>query len=93
MSKPANVRDAPVRLAATTDPLLEMLRDPVRDQEMGVLRPAIETLRLPDLLLAEGLAVDLGRIHLVGRAVANVAVENNKGRRLPFVLRKTSSGR
>ena len=72
--------------AALADHLGEVLLDPVGDEELRVLGPAVEALGLPDLLLAERLAVGLGRVLLVRRAVADVAVDDDQRRPLLLVL-------
>ena len=71
--------------AALADPLGEVLVDAVGDEELGVLGPAVGALGLPDLLLAERLAVRLGGVLLVRRAVADVAVDDDQ-RRPPLLL-------
>ena len=65
---------------ARADPGGEASRHRVGDQELGVLRPAVEALRLAHLLLAERLAVGGGRVLLVRRAVADVAVDDDQRR-------------
>src|SRR5262249_38145630 len=57
---------------------LELLLDPVGNQKLGILRPAVSVLDQPDLLLAQGLAMGRGRIDLVRRAIADVAVQNDQ---------------
>ena len=63
-----------------------MLVDAVRDQELGVLGPAVGALGLADLLLAERLAVGLGRVLLVRGAVADVAVDDDQRGPVPLLL-------
>ena len=73
------------RLAATgADALREVLDDTVGDEELGVLGPAVEPLRLLHALGTERLSVRL-RCVLDGRAVADVAVHEDQRR--PLVLR------
>src|SRR5512132_1210453 len=66
--------------AAPADALIEVLADPVRNEELCVLGPAVGALGLADLLLAERLAVNLRRVDLVRRAPADVAVQDDQGR-------------
>ena len=61
-----------------------MLVDAVGNKELGVLGPVVIPLGEPNLLLAQGLAVRGACILLVGRAPANVAVDDDQGR--PFAL-------
>ena len=78
----------PVRASfrpARADPLGEVLADAVGDEELGVLRPAVEALRGPDTLRAERLAVRLRRV-LDGGAVADVTVHDDQRRPLVFGL-------
>src|SRR5215216_3819833 len=62
----------------------EMLVDAIRDQELRVLGPAVGALGLANLVLAERLAMRLGRVLLVRRAVADVAVDDDQ--RWPVAL-------
>src|SRR5262249_5111266 len=72
---------APMRLgAARADPGIKLLHDPFGYKKLGILRPAIGALGKPDLLLAQRFAMGGGRINLVGRAVADVAIENDESR-------------
>ena len=71
---PFGAQPAPAR----ADPVGEVLVDAVGDQELGVLGPAVGALRLAHLLLAERLAVRLGRVLLVRRPVADVAVDDDQ---------------
>ena len=64
--------------AALADAGGEVLADAVGDEELRVLRPAVDALGQADLLVAERLAVGLGRVLLVRRAVADVAVEDDE---------------
>src|SRR4051812_5283685 len=66
------------RRAASAYALIEVLVDPVRDQELSILGPPVGALGLANLLVAEGLAVRLGRIDLVGRAPPDMAIENDQ---------------
>src|SRR5262249_13636842 len=50
---------------ARSDAVLEVLANPVRDEELGVRRPAIVTLRQPDFFLPQRLTVRRARILLV----------------------------
>ena len=79
----AGVRDALLPLgsqaaAPLADPVGEVLVDAVGDQELGVLGPPVGALGLAHLLLAQRLAVGLGGVLLVGRAVADVAVDDDQ---------------
>jgi hypothetical protein len=75
-----------------------MLLDTLGNKELRLLRPAVEALAKADLLVTERLAVGCGGVLLVRGAVANVAVQNDKGgaaRRLrkvssAFSIRSTS---
>ena len=57
-----------------------MIVDAVGNQEFGVLRPAVELLGQPDLVLAQGLAMGAVGILLVGGAPGDVAVNDDQGR-------------
>ncbi len=63
--------------AACTDAGIEMLSHPIWHQEFCVLRPAIGALGEPDFFLAKRLAMGRSGVDLVGRAIADVAVEND----------------
>ena len=65
-------------LAAAADALLEMLVDAVRDEELGVLGPAVDLLGQLDLIFAERLAVSGMGVLLVRRALADVAVDDDQ---------------
>src|SRR4030095_15123293 len=60
------------------DALLKMLEYLIRNQELGIWRPAIMTLRQPDLLLAQRFAVRRARVLLVRRTVGDVAVHDDE---------------
>ena len=64
--------------ASPADPLGEVLGDAIGDQELRVLGPAVGPLRLAHLLLAEWLAVGLGGVDLVRRAIADVAIDDDQ---------------
>ena len=68
------------RGAARPDAGGEVLADGVRHQELCLLRPAVALLGETNLRFAERLAVSRGRVVLVRRAVADVAVEDDQGR-------------
>ena len=68
------------RLAAPADALAEVLVDSVGHEELRVLGPAVIALGQPDFLLAQGLAVGGAGVLLVGRAPADVAVDDDQGR-------------
>src|SRR5882757_3145877 len=57
----------------------EMLAHCIGNEKLGVLGPAIKALREADLLFAERLPMSLGRVMLMGRAVAYMAIQNDKG--------------
>ena len=78
--------------AALADPVGEVLADAVGDEELGVLGPAVGALGLAHLLLAERLAVGGGGVHLVRRAVADVAVDDDQGRALLLALELLEGG-
>ena len=69
----------------------EVLADPVGDEELGVLGPAVGALGLAHLLLAERLAVGGGGVDLVRRAVADVAVDDDQ-RRSPLLALELLEG-
>src|SRR5207302_2473420 len=56
----------------------EVLADAVRDQELGVLRPAVGALAKANLVIAERLAVGLGCVLPVWGTVADVAVQDEE---------------
>ena len=60
-------------------PSLEMREYLIRDQELRIWRPAVVTLRQPDLLLAQRLAVRRARVLLVRCAIGDVAVHDDQG--------------
>src|SRR5207302_544500 len=64
--------------AALADAFLEGLAHAVGNEELRVLRPAVEALGQLDLLLAERLAMRLMRALLVRRAIADVAVDDDE---------------
>src|SRR5437867_4126393 len=66
--------------AALADAAVDNLAHPVRDEEPGILWPAISAFREPHFLLAQRLAMSRGRVDLVGRAIADVTVEDDQGR-------------
>src|SRR4029078_9249259 len=68
------------------DAACEVLIDAVRDQELGVLRPAVRPLGLADLLLTERLPVGRARVLLVRGAVADVAVDDDQRGPVPLLL-------
>jgi len=65
---------------------LEMLAHAVGHQELGVFWPAVMTLGQFDLLFAQRLTVRGAGILFVRRAVSDVAIHNDQGRSLLFVL-------
>ena len=62
-----------------------MIVDPVGHEELRVLRPVVVALGQPDFLLAQGLAVGGAGVLLVGRAPADVAVDDDQGRPLALL--------
>ncbi len=77
--------------AAPADAGGEVLLDPVGDEELGVLGPAVGALGLAHLLLAERLAVGGGGVLLVRRAPADVAVDDDQ-RRPPLLALELLEG-
>ena len=63
-----------------------MVVDPVRDQELGVLGPAIAALGQAHFLFAQRLAVGLAGILLVRRAVADMAANDDQRRPVQSLL-------
>src|SRR5206468_7775595 len=66
--------------AAGAETVRETLAHAVGDQELRLLRPAVEALAEADLLVAERLAVGGVAVLLVRRAVADVAVDDDQCR-------------
>ena len=75
LSPPGSVQ----RQAARPDALLKMREYLIRDQELRIWRPAVMTLRQPDLLLAQRFAVRRARVLLVRRTVGDMAVHDDEG--------------
>src|SRR6516162_3121207 len=82
LSPPGSVQ----RQAPRPDALLEMLTHFIRNEELRVWRPAIMTLRQPDLFLAQRFAVRRARILLIRRTVGDVAVDNDQSGSIPVLL-------
>src|SRR5262249_35456772 len=72
--------------AARGDGAVNVVLDAVRYQELGVLRPPVVALGEANLILAQGLAMGFARIVLVRRAEPDMAVNDNKRRRLTVIL-------
>src|SRR5262249_38015782 len=70
----------PRRGTTRANPGIELLEDLIWHEKLRVLRPTIGALREPDLFFAQGLAMDLCRIHQVRRAIADMAIENDQSR-------------
>ena len=69
-------------LAALAHAAAEVLAHAVRNEKLGVLRPAVAPLGETDLLHAERLAMGGAGVMLVRRAVADVAVDDDQCRRI-----------
>ena len=67
------------RRAAGSDSILEMFVDAIRYQKLRVFRPSVRALGQPYLFIAERLAVRFCGVLLVGRAVPDVAIQNDQG--------------
>jgi hypothetical protein len=67
------------RLPALADAGLEMLTYPVGHQEHGVFWPAVMPFGQADLVLAQWFAMRRTGVLLVGRAVGDMAVDNDQG--------------
>src|SRR5262245_10481956 len=76
------------RQAARPDALLEMLTHLIWDEELRFWRPAVGTLRQPDLFLAQRFAVRRTRVLLVRRAVGDVTVDDDQGRSIARALER-----
>jgi hypothetical protein len=74
---PSPPRELP---APRPDALLVVLADPVGDEELRVLRPAVALLRGPHLFLAERLAVGSAGVLLLRAPVADVRVDQDERR-------------
>ena len=72
-------------LATPAHPLVEVLVDAVGHEELGVLGPAVVAFGEPDFVLAQRLAVGGAGVLLVGRAPADVAVDDDQGRPLALL--------
>src|SRR5262249_56191350 len=71
--------------AARPHPGSEVLADAVRDQKLCILRPTIAAFGEANLLLPKRVAMSRGGVMLVGRAVADMGVEDDQRRTtLPF---------
>ena len=68
------------------EPGRQTLPSSVGHQELGVLRPAVEPLGEPDLLLAQRLTVGGAGVLLGRRAEGDVAVDDDEGRAVVGVL-------
>src|SRR5882724_7220397 len=66
--------------AACADPRLKMFINTVRHEELRVLRPTVAAFSKTDLFFAKRLAVGIGRVLLVWRTVAYMAVKNDERR-------------
>ena len=67
-------------LASLTDPLTEVIVDPIRHVEFLVFGPAVVPFGETNLILAQRLAVGAAGILLVRRAIADVAVDDDQRR-------------
>ncbi len=68
------------------DAIAKMIVDPVRDQELGVLGPAIAALGQAHFLFAQRLPVGLAGILLVRCAVADMAADDDQRRPVQSLL-------
>ena len=78
--------------APCTHSRCKMLADTIRDEEPGILRPSVGALGLPDLVLAQRLAVNVRGVLLVWRSIADVTVEDDE-RRAAFGPLKGQQGK
>src|SRR6202035_4614245 len=86
------VRPLAARLsAARPDPSCKMVTDPAGNQELRILGPPVGALGQSDLRLAERLPREGGRILQVGRAIADMAVQNDEGRAVLRLLKYAES--
>src|SRR3974390_1300751 len=65
--------------APSTEALGKTSVDSLGNEKLGILRPAIELLREPNLGFAKRIAVRSGRVLLMGRAITNNAVPDDQG--------------
>ena len=65
-------------MSALTEQLLKPLVHAIRHQELGIFRPAVISLRQPDLFLAQRLAVRRAGVLLVRGAVGDVAIDDDE---------------
>jgi hypothetical protein len=75
------------QFSPATELFVHVLGDFVRHEELCIGRPAVTLLGLANLLFAERFAVGAGRVLLRGRAVADVAVDDDKRRFLGLLER------
>src|SRR5262249_3714433 len=73
-------------MAARGDGVVNVISHPIGDQKFRVLRPAIVALGKANLILAQRFAMGIARILLVRRAEPDMAIDNNKCRRIIVVL-------
>src|ERR1041385_3302107 len=73
-------------MAAFADGCGKVLTHAFRDQEFSVFWPAIRTLGQADLIFVQWLAMRLACLLLVGRAISNVAVNDDQRRALLRVV-------
>src|SRR5260370_17862423 len=66
--------------SALSDAIFEMVVDAIGNKKLCILRPAVVSLHEFHFRFAEGLAVRVGTILLVGRSVADVAIDHDKCR-------------
>ncbi len=68
--------------AAPADAFVEMLANAVRHQKFGVFGPTVASLGETHFFFAERLAVGRAGVVLVGRAIADMTLDDDEGRRL-----------
>src|SRR6185437_9769137 len=75
-------------VTALADSVGKMLAHPVRYQELGVFRPAVGALGKADFILSQRFAVSFTSVLLVGRAVSNVAIDDDEGWAVTSVVKQ-----
>src|SRR5260370_34606476 len=66
--------------SALSDAIFEIVVDAIGNKKLCILRPAVVSLHEFHFRFAERLAVRVGTMLLVGRAVADVAIDHDEGR-------------
>src|SRR5579872_4883704 len=80
-------------LAALANPLAEVIVDAIGHVELPVFRPAIIPFRETNLVFPERLPVGAAGVLLVGRAVTDVAVDDDQRRAVIGVLESSEGTR